>query len=340
MNSAMWITAAAILGAVQLAAVAVMVWSSRSGRKAQNPPSGLPAGDLRKLARRLHRVTNSVAGDVEEHHKQIEQLHDQLTSIPSSDGQPMTEVFLNTVARAIAINEWLQKRLCAAEDKLQQQAREIESHINEARTDALTGLPNRRAFDDELIRRVAESQRKQTTFCLMMLDIDRFKSLNDRYGHPAGDCVLRRLAKILRNTFREMDMVARFGGEEFAVILPSTSAEDGKLTAQRVGATVASSEFRSRQDLLRVTLSIGLAAVRTDDSPASLLQRADKALYASKRGGRNCGHFHDGLMCQEVVFALDTDDPVDRDRSGQDDLDLKTVCHDLRTRLAEVTAGA
>jgi len=336
----MWITAAAILGAVQLASVAVVVWSSRSGRKAQDRSSGLPAGDLRKLARRLHRVTNSVAGDVEEHHKQIEQLHDQLTSIPVSEGYPMTEVFLNTVARAIAINEWLQQRLCAAEDRLQQQARDIESHINEARTDALTGLPNRRAFDDELIRRVAESARKQTTFCLIMLDIDRFKSLNDRYGHPAGDYVLRHLAKVLRNTFREMDMVARFGGEEFAAILPSTSAEDGKLAARRVGATVAKSEFRSRQGLLRVTISIGLAAVCKGDSPASLVQRADKALYASKRGGRNCGHFHDGLKCQGIVFAADTPLPEDRDGSDEDDLDLKAACEDLRTRLAEVTAGA
>jgi diguanylate cyclase len=263
----------------------------------------------------------------------------EFSSMKSADEPPLTEVFLTAVAQAMKVNERLQNRLSAAEERLQNQAQQIESHISEARTDALTGLPNRRAFDDELNRRVAEWQRKQTQFSLIMVDVDHFKALNDRCGHPAGDEILRQLAKVLRLTFREMDMVARFGGEEFAAILPSTSLNDGTRAAERVRKAVANFEFQLGQSIFQMTISVGLAAADADDDSASLVRKADEALYASKRAGRNCGYFHTGQTCRRIPATS----PFQRGRwkdnvaaYAQDDAELQATCDDLRSSLGQL----
>ena len=114
----------------------------------------------------------------------------------------------------------LQNRLAQAEKQIAAQAADLRSYETEARTDSLTGLANRRAFDDEMQRRFAEWQRRRTPFSLMILDIDHFKQFNDSHGHPAGDEVLRNVGKVLVKTARQMDLPCRYGGEEFAVILP------------------------------------------------------------------------------------------------------------------------
>src|SRR6185503_7619557 len=106
------------------------------------------------------------------------------------------------------------------------------------RTDALTGLANRRAFDDELNRRFAEWQRRKTMFSLLILDVDHFKKFNDTHGHQAGDAVLTGVAATLRQTFREMDLVARYGGEEFAAILPVTNLTEALRAAERARAAI------------------------------------------------------------------------------------------------------
>ena len=325
-----------ILGTVQLAVGIVIGRCFPFGR---GRSESLDADELCKLARRVYELVTSVAGDVGEHQTRIDQVSKELTSIQASDESPLTEVFLNTVARAMQINERLQNRLSAAEVKLQQQARQIESHISEARTDPLTGLPNRRAFDDELARRIAEWGRKRTRFCLMMIDVDRFKLLNDRHGHPMGDHVLCDLAAVLENTLREMDVVTRFGGEEFAAILPDTNSADGKRITERVRTTVAATGFQFEQVEIHMTVSLGLAEVRASDDPASLIKRADEALYASKRAGRDCGHFHTGQTCQRILFDAppNPNESCDGVVTDGDDSELELVCEDLRSRLAEVT---
>lgn len=263
---------------------------------------------LRLFTVRLRQLVSSVADEVGNHHARMEEVnnglgqHLQASQRGESDEaeNSWTGTVLSTVAEIMQINERLQSRLSAAENKLQQQAVQIESHVSEARTDPLTGLPNRRAFDDELVRRVAEWSRKRSTFCLMMVDADRFKDLNDRYGHPAGDHVLRSIAEVLRGTCREMDLLARIGGEEFAAILPSTNSRDARRAAQRVLTAVADHPFEFEGHKLRVTVSVGLTAVREGDDGFLVLKRADEALYASKNAGRDCGHFHTGRRCLPI----------------------------------------
>ena len=150
-------------------------------------------------------------------------------------------------------------------------------------TDALTGLWNRRAFDGSLETAVIASQRNKQPMALMLIDADHFKSINDRYGHPYGDTVLRNIATVLNRTTRAEEIVCRFGGEEFAVLLPGHDEQGAAVLAQRVLESMKL--FPWEHD--PVTVSIGLAMCCHSCSSDELLDHADDALYQAKSGGRN-----------------------------------------------------
>jgi diguanylate cyclase (GGDEF)-like protein len=153
-----------------------------------------------------------------------------------------------------------------------------------ALTDPLTRLFNRRMGITSLDQAIARSQRSGVDLTVLMIDLDQFKKLNDTYGHVQGDQALRATADVLRKTLRRSDTICRYGGEEFMVVLPETSAEESAVLAARLFTAV---EARGHDERLPITVSIGQASVRQDDSAESLLNRADQALYASKAGGRN-----------------------------------------------------
>jgi diguanylate cyclase (GGDEF)-like protein len=152
-------------------------------------------------------------------------------------------------------------------------------------TDSLTGLPNRRAFDERLALETAVARRYSRALAMVMLDLDRFKEVNDRFGHPAGDEVLRAVADVLDRQRRASDLVARHGGEEFAAILPHTGARSAAAWAERVRRAIAALAFEGTP----VTASLGVAAVEgpTAVTPSALSEAADHALYAAKQAGRN-----------------------------------------------------
>lgn len=153
-----------------------------------------------------------------------------------------------------------------------------------AMTDPLTGLRNRRAFDRSLALELALVERRQTPLSLLMLDIDHFKQINDQFGHEAGDKVLLAIAQVFNGCARIIDIVARVGGEEFAVILPNTGAEDALEVAQRIRMAVAQASWLGQP----TTISIGCATLQDQESPSGLYGRADAALYLAKKSGRNC----------------------------------------------------
>ncbi len=245
---------------------------------------------------RLRDVAVRMAIDVGEHSSQVEEINEQLTA--SVDREPSEIVAV--VTDLVEANERMREKLATTEIRLREQAQQIELHAAEARTDALTLLANRRAFDDELARRVAELRRHGRAFSLVMADVDHFKRFNDLHGHQAGDEVLRSLAKLFRQTMREMDMVARYGGEEFAVIMPGTDLNEACQGASRLRQAVEQAHFRYGGKDLQVTVSLGVAEASVDESEAALVARADKALYASKQHGRNCVHAHDGRGIRRV----------------------------------------
>ena len=150
-------------------------------------------------------------------------------------------------------------------------------------TDALTGIPNRRAYDQKLTEEFSRAKRTGAPLSLLLIDIDNFKSYNDNFGHPAGDTALQSVARVLMSSLRPYDFLARYGGEEFVIILPSTDLTDAIVVAERVRNLVASSEFPHR----KFTISIGVARLDVDAGARALVQAADVGLYRAKAAGRN-----------------------------------------------------
>lgn len=168
--------------------------------------------------------------------------------------------------------------------------RDLQAAWSEARTDGLTGLANRKHFDQALRVAAAQAIEHAAPACLMLADIDHFKQFNDQYGHALGDQVLKLVAGLLRHNVKGRDLVARYGGEEFAVILPATRLSDASILVDRLRELVASRRIQLRdrnQTLGRITLSIGLTDFLPGEPCAAWLHRADAALYEAKHAGRN-----------------------------------------------------
>jgi diguanylate cyclase (GGDEF)-like protein len=157
-----------------------------------------------------------------------------------------------------------------------------------ATTDGLTGLLNHRVLQQDLTKELRRSERQSIPLSLLLVDIDHFKKVNDTYGHPVGDLVLRGVARILKEEIRDIDTAARYGGEEFAVVLPGTDSAGAKNFAERLRKTIMAETFSADGRTLKVTASIGIASVPADaKTKEELIERTDQALYHAKHQGRN-----------------------------------------------------
>ena len=172
-----------------------------------------------------------------------------------------------------------------------------------ARIDELTGLFNRRHFEERLNQEVDECQRYSRMLSVMMLDLDFFKAYNDRYGHKAGDMVLRDVSKVMRSAVRSVDVVCRYGGDEFVILLPQTDAQAAFVVAERLRTKIAQ-EMRDKQ--LRITASIGIATWSVDGvTPDSLMNAADRALYYAKHTGGNRSCIASQILLPQARQTLD-----------------------------------
>lgn len=163
----------------------------------------------------------------------------------------------------------------------------VRDECRQAQTDPLTGIPNRLAYEDRLVQEVARSKRAGTPLVLLIWDVDRFKEINDRYGHRAGDKVLCSIARTLADSIRETDFLARYGGEEFVHLMTGTGLEDCLAVADKLRERVPATGFHFRGDSVTITVSCGLALFREGDTTDTWFERADKALYRAKQTGRN-----------------------------------------------------
>ncbi|HND49784.1 MAG TPA: GGDEF domain-containing protein, partial [Anaerolineales bacterium] len=157
-----------------------------------------------------------------------------------------------------------------------------------AHVDPLTFLPNRRTIIKDLQSEVMRAERYHSKFCISVVDIDKFKSINDTYGHPVGDEVLRHVALQLRDGIRHPDVVGRYGGEEFIILLPNSDNNAAAEQASRLCRQIRSSVVRSKDHDIQVTISVGIAQFHIgEDSWHSLLKRADNAMFEAKSRGRD-----------------------------------------------------
>ena len=182
------------------------------------------------------------------------------------------------------------RRISQSSEQIEELRTELEDARRDAETDALTGLSNRRAFDARLARLAREAMASGTPLALIFIDIDHFKSVNDRFGHPVGDALLRRTASTLNATLREHGRAARYGGEEFAVLLPGLERPEALDVGEALRRAVAAQSFALRTTGTRlgdITVSLGLAMLRSGEDDAGLTERADAALYRAKQEGRN-----------------------------------------------------
>ena len=264
------------------------------------------AEGLNRLIDGMQASASAAGNETARYGHSLERLSAALGPDEPSTAPPaaLTEVREHTAKMGAALS-LLQRQLTESQREIDQLRDEVRHARQESLVDALTGLGNRRAFDRQLSACLAADvvglrlADPPAPVCLVMVDIDRFKRVNDTYGHAFGDQVLRAVAQVMKAMAPEGSLAARVGGEEFALLLPGMALDQARTLAEKLRVTVAASRIRrkgSADAAERVTISLGLALYGSrsgsatsgaDESPAEFQERADRALYAAKQGGRD-----------------------------------------------------
>lgn len=179
------------------------------------------------------------------------------------------------------------KKVSETEQRINELQAELDSASKLVRHDQLTGVLNRRGLEEAYEKESSRARRRRTPLCVGLLDIDNFKKLNDSLGHDAGDAALIHLATVIRETMRPQDTCARFGGEEFIILLPDTSLEDAQKALTRLQRELTKRFFLHNNEKQLITFSAGVTALSEDDTQASIMKRADEAMYTAKKSGKN-----------------------------------------------------
>lgn len=251
------------------------------------------AGDqIQETIQSVGGIVNSVKSATADYNIALGKVTEELSGddIDIKDARAALDNMVSTTRTMMDENTRLEQELSKSTEVMQELKRDLEMVRKQALTDGLTNISNRKSFNDEIVRILDDAETQGLTFCLIMLDIDHFKSFNDTYGHQVGDQVLRLVAKTLFDGVKGRDMVARYGGEEFAVILPETTVMGATKLADALRVAVAGKEVINRnsgEKLGRITMSGGVAEYVPGESVEDIIDRADAALYTAKHNGRN-----------------------------------------------------
>lgn len=296
----------------------------RDSDKCARPAPSFDANVAGALLDRLMGLMDQVSADVDQHCTQIAALHQEV--------QGAENVVAGTLQRILECNNVLRTRLRNAESHLNRQRSEIQMLTSTAKTDPLTALLNRRAFDEEIKGHFAASQRTEAPLSLLLLDIDHFQQFNDRHGHQGGDAVLVKVSDCLRRNTRAADTVFRYGGEEFAILLSDTDLSGAVIVAGKLQGALAKLVIPLAAGPQSVTVSIGVAQAAENEFPSDLIRRTDAAMYAAKSAGRNCSCQHDGHATRPLVAKVHLEAQVQADDA------LESICQELRASAAELAA--
>ena len=253
-----------------------------------------PSGDgehhgMMRLLSELGAWTEQYSGDLSQQKTLLDALQ---RALPDDSSKTLSrEEVVAALKRIIDSNKQLHAHLLDAGRELEEKSQQIKSYLTEARTDFLTNLANRREFDRCVEAMFASFRRGGSPFIVALVDIDRFKHVNDTFGHSDGDRVLKAVAELLDNELADASLVARIGGDEFAILLCGQLVAAAQ-TLDRVRQRISKSDFLSGEQT--VTISVGASQPIDDMGAASVVRRADEALYMAKNLGRNRVYYHDG----------------------------------------------
>ena len=258
-----------------------------------------------RLAKQAERTSLQVLGEIDGLMSLVdktlvssERYHGRLSAMsedvpPAADRQRLrewVEALVLSTREEVSRKTQLEAQLRNSSNEIRNLREALEMTRAEALTDPLTGLANRRHFEEMLQKSIDQATLRREPFALVMADIDYFKKFNDAHGHLTGDQVLRLVARTMKDKFKEKAVITRFGGEEFAIILPESDLVAGKFGAETVRQALLTRELVKRstnENLGRITISLGVAGYRRGDTAGSLVDRADQALMQAKRDGRN-----------------------------------------------------
>lgn len=252
--------------------------------------------ELNEFMQHVQSVASNVDEKVDRHSLNLATINEDI----SKNKEPDPKVVLRAVKQLFEANVQLHGELTSAQEQIDVKQQQLESYMTEARTDQLTGVSNRRAFDEEIHRLFAIRERRPSDLCLLMADIDHFKLFNDYHGHQVGDEMLQRVAGTFELSTRSCDIVCRYGGEEFAILLPRTKIADAVRVAERARAAVEALRCDIGEIELHVTTSIGVVELRSGEDIAAFVKRGDEALYAAKVAGRNCVWHESSVQSQQL----------------------------------------
>ncbi len=272
-----------------------------------------------RLTERIDKVGSQVMGEIEQvmamidaaagsansYTESLADMSEKLGNSKDREGlRTIVESLVQTAKEMEVSNQKLEERLNASKQEIDQLQENLEVVRTESLTDPLTQLANRKFFDTTIEQAIADARAKNEPLSLLMTDIDHFKNFNDSFGHLTGDQVLRLVALSVKQNVKGQDTAARYGGEEFAVVLPNTVLRSAITVADHIRRAVMTKELMKRstgEHLGRVTISIGVATWRKNDTVQTLIERTDSCLYAATRHGRN------RVMCEtdpEVAAAV------------------------------------
>lgn len=241
-------------------------------------------GDIQQFAASAHQHTSQFGGHLAESASALSH---------TADGEALRQVIQmlqkDTALMAESM-DGLSQSLESSRDEIDELRRQLENARAEAMVDPLTGVMNRRGFDANMQQAIEMSLQTSTPLSLVVLDIDRFKRINDTYGHLFGDKVISGLAAVLRANIKGKDIVARLGGEEFGLVLPETDHDGARQLSEKIRRMMELSKIRrldKNEQIGGITISLGVATLAEGEDVTTLMDRADKALYASKENGRN-----------------------------------------------------
>jgi len=231
-----------------------------------------------------------LATAIEDNRAQMRTLDGVAAEASNGDPRRLIESLVQELSRATSRATTLEANFAEASSELDKIRDSLEQAEERAKTDALTGLANRRALDEFFRRAQVRAMERGEPIGVFLIDIDHFKTFNDNYGHQIGDQVLKLMTTVLREHLRDNDLAARYGGDELLAVLPGADLETCRQIAERIRSVVAERRIRRRstgEEISSITISVGVAEFRPGESEESLIERCDRALYRAKRDGRN-----------------------------------------------------